>query len=345
MLYVTTRNNRDAYTAQRVLRENRGPDGGLYLPFRSPTFSQADIDSLAEKSFNKCVADMLNLLFNTKLSQWDVDFCVGRYPVRLVNLPQRIIMGECWHNPEWNYTRMVRSLVCQIRGEEGAVPSDWAEIGVRIAVLFGIFGELMRSGVASADKKVDISVVSGDFSAPMSAWYAREWGLPIGNIVCCCNENGNLWDLVHHGQLRTDVVSIKTDTPDADVTLPVGLERLIFASGGALEVSRYLEVCRRGGMYCPNDGVFSKLHQGLQVSVVSGGRMETTIPSVYRTSAYLLSPYSALCYAGLLDYRARTGESRYAIVLSERSPVCDAEIVAKALGISEEELKRHLSSR
>ena len=46
MLYVTTRNNRDAYTAQRVLRENRGPDGGLYVPFREPVFSREEIDAL-----------------------------------------------------------------------------------------------------------------------------------------------------------------------------------------------------------------------------------------------------------------------------------------------------------
>ena len=342
MLYVTTRNNRDAYTAQRVLRENRGPDGGLYLPFRAPGFSQADLDALAEKSFNSCVAEVLNLLFNTKLTQWDVDFCVGRYPVRLVNLPQRILMAECWHNPKENFGYMAGQLAARLRADGEGIPSDWAEIGVRIAVLFGIFGELKRAGMAYSEKKVDISVVSGDFAGPISAGYARSWGLPIGNIVCCCNENGNLWDLIHHGQLRTDAVSVKTATTDADVTLPAGLERLVFASGGTLEVNRYLEVCRRGGMYCPNDGVMAKLRKGLHVSVVSTRRMESTIPSVYSTSAYLLSPYGALCHAGLLDYRAKTGESRLALVISEKSPVQDAAVVAKALGVSEKELEAYL---
>ena len=68
MLYVTTRNNRDAYTAQRVLRENRGPDGGLYVPFREPVFSREEIDALKGKSFHQCVAEVLNRLFNTKLT-------------------------------------------------------------------------------------------------------------------------------------------------------------------------------------------------------------------------------------------------------------------------------------
>lgn len=118
----------------------------------------------------------------------------------------------------------------------------------------------------------DISVVCGNFDLPMSAWYARAWGLPIGNIICCCNENGNLWNLIHHGQFRTDMVSTPTGTPEADVTLPAGLERLIYACGGLAEVDIYLDACRRGGMYCPRDSVLSRLGEGLDVSVVSSRR-------------------------------------------------------------------------
>lgn len=337
MLYVTTQNNRDAFTAQRALRENRCPDGGMYLPFRTPKFSPAEIDGLADKTFNQCVADILNLLFKTKLTGWDVDFCIGRYPVRLEELRHRIIMAETWHNPDWNYERMVNNLLDHLCGGD-AVPTDWAKIAIRIAILFGIFGELKRSGIETAD----VAVVSGDFSAPMSAWYARQWGLPIGNIICCCNENNNLWDLICHGQLRTDTLSIPTVMPEADVALPADLERLIYESGGTGEVERYLDACRRGGMYCPNDAILSKIRKDLFVSVVSSGRIETTIPSVYKTHGYLMSPYSALTYAGLLDYRAKTGETRHAIVLAERSPACDAETVAGTLGIPLQMLETYL---
>lgn len=337
MLYVTTRNDVEAFTAQRALRENRSADGGMYLPFKAPQFSSDEIDAILEKSFSGCVAEVLNLLFSTKLASWDVDFCIGRYPVRLVPLRHRILMAESWHNPDWSYDHLVKNLVSYLCGEEG-VPGDWAKIAVRIAVLFGTYSELRRSGIESAD----ISVVSGDFSAPISAWYAREWGLPIGNIICCCNENNTLWDLICHGQMRTNALSIPTALPEADITLPDDLERLIYEGGGVSEVKNYLEVCRRGGMYCPADGVLAKLRKGLYVSVVSTKRIETTIPSVYRTHHYLLSAYAALAYAGLLDYCAKTGEIRHAIVLSEKSAFCDLTTVANSLGISENELRKQL---
>lgn len=342
MLYVTTRNSRDAYTAQRVLRENRGPDGGLYVPFREPVFSREEIDALKEKSFHQCVAEVLNRLFNTKLTRWDVEFCVGRYPVRLENLPQRIVVAECWHNPEWKFDHTVHILAGLLRGDCPGADGGWVKIAVGIAVLFGIFGEFARAGITEYEKRVDISAVSGNFDLPMSAWYARAWGLPIGNIICCCNENGNLWSLIHHGQFRTDTVSVPTSTPEADVTLPTGLERLIYVCGGLPEVESFLDACRRGGMYCPKDSVLSKLGEGLDISVVSSRRMASTISGIHASAGYLLSPYAALAYAGLLDFRGRTGESCHALVLAEKSPLCDAGIASEALGVSEDALERFM---
>ena len=343
MLYVTTRNNRDAYTAQRALRENRGPDGGLYVPFREPSFSAEEIAVLRDKSFNRAVSDVLNVLFNTRLTAYDVDFAIGRYAVRLEMLGKRLIMAECWHNLESDFSRIVKNLTKLLRSEEetDTLPANWAEVAVRIAVLFGIFGELMRQGIADAESPVDISVVSGDFSAPISAWYAKRWGLPIGNVLCCCNDNGNLWDFICHGQLRTGDVAKETCTPEADVVVPVGLERLIHGTAGVEEVERYLDAVRHGGNYYMDDLLLHRLRQGLYVTVTSNHRMLSTIPNIFATHHYILSPYSALAFAGLQDYRARTGESRTALVLAEKSPVCDLPIVASSLGITEEQLKQY----
>ena len=337
MLYVSTRNNRDAFTAQRALWENRAPDGGLYLPLRMPEFSAEDIRSLGEKSFGQNVADILNLLFNQKLAGWDVDFCIGRYPIRLPFLRHRILMAESWHNPDWNYDRLVNNLVSHLC-DETAVPGDWIKIAVRIAVLFGIFGELKRMGIETAD----ISVVSGDFSAPISAWYARQWGLPIRNIICCCNENGALWDFICRGQLRTDGVAVPTVVPEGDIAVPEGLERLIGLYGGPEEVERYVDILHRGGIYYAEDSLLHRLRQGIYVTVSSERRILATIPTVWSTHRYLLCAASALAYAGLQDYRGRTGEMRTALILTEKSPRLDQTLVAHTLGIEEQEVIRRL---
>lgn len=329
MLYVTTRNPLDTFPAQKAAKENRAGDGGFYVPFQNLTLPDG------ASTINCAIAETMNLLFQTKLSGWDVDFSVGRYPVRLVHLRQRTVMAESWHNPHWTYDRMVQNLTALVAGEE--VPGDWIKIAVRIGVLAGIFGELKKSGI---EEPVDIALVAGDFTGPISAWYARAWGLPIGNIICCCNENNSLWDLLFHGQLRTDAAAVKTMLPEADVVVPPDLERLIAACGGPEEVDYFLECCRRGGMYCPEADVLSKLQEGMFASVVSSQRIPRIIRGAYDTHHYLLSPASALAYGGLLDYRGKTGNLRPALVLTDDSPVLSAPFVAEAAGITEEKLKQ-----
>ena len=330
MLYITTRTPGETYTAQKALRDNRGADGGLYLPLRAPRFSAQELEALLDMPVNQTIASILNLLFPVGMTGWEVDFSVGRRPIQVRRLSRRVWVGELWHNPEGSFDRLTRDLVSGLLGDLTARPGNWAKIAVRVASLFGIFSQLRREGVAGP---VDIAVVAGDFSGPVSAWYARQWGLPIGSIICCCNENNGLWELFHLGQFRTDAVAVSTSVPQADVTLPVDLERLIFAQGGIDQVNGYLEACRRGALYCPEESLLESLRQGVTVSVVSTPRMESILLNVHKTRGYLLSPGAALAYGGLMDYMAKGGSGRNCLILSEDSPAASAGIVSHILGI------------
>lgn len=334
MLYVTTRNDRNSRPAGVTLRENRDIDGGFYVPFRIQKFPDAQIHELLEKPFNECVATVLNYLFQCRLTPWDIDFAIGRYPVRLKKIGYRTFLAELWHNPEWTYEHMVRKLSEMLCGET-IFPTSWGRIAARIAVFFGIFGQLHKNAIAVAD----VCMVSGNFSAPISAWYARQMGLPISNIVCTCNENHALWDLICLGQMRTNQVTIPTCVSEADIALPDELERLVFECGGMDAVTKYLEACRKGTIFTPDAELLDKLRCKLHVSVVSSKRLDTVIPGVYRTHQYVMSPETALGYAGLQDYRTKTGSSRHAVVLSDHSPVHTTETVAGMLDVTPDILK------
>lgn len=344
MLYVTTRSRNDAFTAARTMYQDRGPDGGMFIPFRLTEFSKQEICSLSEKSFGQNVADILNLFFSTKLSGWEVDMAIGRSPVKFGNMNYRIIVCEAWHNMDRNFNRIVRTLAERIHpdGEIIGSPSSWFQIAVRVAVLFGIFGELVRNGQIRSDTKMDIAVPAGSFSAPMAAWYARKMGLPIGTIICGCNENSGAWDLLHRGELDTDSLAVETNTPEGDLVLPPDLERLICESCGCEEAKNYFWNCTEGTTYRPSQEACAAMKRGMFAAVVSRVRVETIIPSVYRTNQYILDPYAALAYGALSDFRARTGGSGLALLMCEKNPLCSAQIVADSMQISTSELKRRL---
>lgn len=337
MLYVTTRTKNDAFTAARAMNLDRGSDGGLFIPFHLNTYSRQDIAALAEKSFGQNVADILNLFFATKLTGWDVDMLLGRSPVRFQSMKYRIIVSELWHNVDRHFARVVNALAAQIHpdGQIIGPPSNWVQTAVRIAVLFGIFGELQKSGQVRADAPVDIAVPTGSFAAPMAAWYARKMGLPIGTIICGCNENSSIWELLHRGQLDTGILAVSTNTPEDDFAIAPDLERLICETCGHEEAGNFFWSCTEGGTYIPTEANRNAMRKGLFAAVVSQDRVLSMIPSVYRTHQYVFDPYSALAYGALADYRSRMGMSNLTLILSERNPALYAETISKTLSSAE----------
>lgn len=336
MQYVTTRSNDISYTWLHALNDSRAEDGGFFIPAQWPVFSQDQIDAFALKNPNQALAEILNLFFDCELSRWDVDFAVGRYPVRLSSMVRRIAIAEGWHNVDWEFMRTVRDLSGLVRGtRDASLPiGDWFEIAVRIGVLFGVFGELMRDGISQSGKTVDVVVPSGNLRAVMSVMYAKKMGLPIGEIIICCNENNNLWNLIRQGELRSNLPVKQTVTPECDKNHPEDLERLICFSGSNPEVFRFLEAKESGSSYYADPAATQNLQKDIYVSVVGQARIESTISTIHNNHGYVLGPYSALCYAGLTDYRSRTGSSSYALLISDRGALCDDRFVARQMGIS-----------
>ncbi len=341
MLYITTRGKFDPQTATRALCSDRGSDGGLYIPMQMPVLSREEIGALGEKSFGQRVADMLNLFFSTGLTGIDVDFAIGRMPVKLTAMNHRILMAEAWRNIESDYSWTELVLAQKICTELSAPVklTSWLRIAIRIAVVFGIFGELIGVGLLGVNQNVDVAVPTEDFTWPVTMWYCRELGLPIGNIICACNENSGAWDLLHLGELHMDAARIDTTTPLADFPVPFELERLLHGVSGFTGAQKLAEAMESKKTLRPEEDQAARLRRGMFAAVVSRSRLDALIPSVYRTNSYILGPYTALAYGGLMDYRAKTGESRPALLLASRSPMRDADIVADSMRMTKGELK------
>ena len=326
MLYVTTRNKYDTYTVHKANQSDRGPDGGLYLPFRMPELSKADIQALTQQSFCQRVANLLNLFFGTQLTAWDVELYGGKNPVKLVPMSHRILVAETWRNHDQDFARFAGRLAARICGDGDNLrkPTSWIGIAIRIATLFGIFADL-----PAMQTPLDIVVATEDFSAPMAAWYAREMGLPIGNIICS-HDHPCVWNLLHQGEVR------------GDENVPENLERLIAATLGVEENVRFCEILSKGRVYSAKMGMAETLRKGMYATVSSRDRVNATIPSVYRMAGYVMGPQTALAYSGLQDYRARTGETRLALLLADRSAMSDVKAVADSMEMSEYRLREIL---
>lgn len=335
MLYRATRNKTDTYTAHRALTQERTPDGGYFVPFRLPVLDRHAVNALKERTFGENVAELLNLFFATHLTGWDVECCIGKAPVRLQTVSHRVLLAELWHNPRGQISYIIDNLYEKLC-PEGDMPraSNWAQIAIRISLLFGIYGLLAKSGTT----QMDIAVNTGDFTVPMAAWYARKMGLPIGTIVCSCNENSATWDLLHRGEMSTGAPVVSSVTPLLDVSNPEGIERLIFEVFGTDEVQKYVNATKKRGLYQIRPDMLQSVSDGMFVSVVGKNRIESVIHSAFASNQQLLDPYAAVSYGGLQDYRAKVGESNPTLLLFENSPLIQCQTVQKATGLTPEQI-------
>lgn len=341
MQYITTRNKEPIISLQEIVLRDRARDGGYYIPLEEPAFTQEELIQLKGMSFSERIAYVLNLLFETNLEGWDIDFAIGRRSIRQVPLRNSMIIWELWHNPGWCVEKMEKSLTRVLRQNERTliagedkIPTNWVKIAIRIAMLSAVC-------LDCDNPEMDVSMLSGDFLWPIAAWYARKWGIPIGNIVICCNENQNLWELLCHGQMRTDTVSAPTFIPGADIPVPGNLERLIHSCGGHNEVRRYVDCRMKGLIYIPDEPILNAMRQGLYVSVVSSNRLYDTIPAVLKTHNCYLAPGAALAYAGLQDYRAKKSTQRPALIIADRSPMLDSKIIEDIMDAHQSSMMKH----
>lgn len=331
MQYITTRSGSVLYSSDITLLNNLAPDGGHFIPAELPCFDGDAIAKLKEKTFGCVLAEVLNVFYPNQLSGWDVDFCIGRNVFRLISMNHRIAVAEMWHNLENEYAYITKQLYRKIlnREDETASPTEWFKIVVRIAVNFGIYGELLKAELIHLNQKFDIAVPAVDFVAPIAAWYTRKMCLPIETIICTCGENSPVWDLIHRDSFNTAL---------AGDALCLGIERLIFEAFGNNEAKTYITKCENAQIYSVNEVFIGILNSVFFCSVPGAARAASVISSVYRTNGYLMDPRTALCYGGLQDYRARTGDSRITVLFAEEDRLRYANEIAEASGVACEQI-------
>lgn len=341
MLYISSRNKTDSFTAHRTLCNDHAPDGGLFIPYQIPLIDATRLQQMRSATFGENMAYILNLFFSCKLTAWDVECCIGRTPVRLAEMSHRLLTAECFHNPMNAYSYLEDNLYKNLsHASISCTNTVWARIAIRIALLFSIYA-IMPEAVRES---FDVAVTTGDFSGPMAAWYARKMGLPVRMIICCCNENGATWDLIQRGEFNTGTPLVNTGRKELDHPCPAQIERLVYHTLGLEQTVAYNTVCQKKGTFHLEEEDFDRLSDGFAASVVGQDRINATIRSVYRTNQYFISPSTAIVYGGLQDYRSRSGESRYTLILADRSPVMDAEEVSQACGITRSALTKAFTS-
>lgn len=303
MLYVSTRNQTDTFTAYRALNEKTAPDGGVYIPFHLPHFTLEELNTLKSQSCCDVIAQILNLFFGVHLTGLDVEFEISKVPFKTETMQHKFLVAECWRNPGYSYDYILRSLYGMMVENKlvNRLPVGWACVGIKIALLFGMY-----SVMGSAMQGVDIAITAGDYSDLSAIAYAKAMGLPVGTTICACDDDSAFWNLINKGEYASDAT--EPDYMESILCLWFGKDAFNSTGSGKLVYRVYEEQ-----QAILTDNAFA--------AVVSGKRVDSVISNMHRTNGYAFDIEAAWAYAGLQDYRSSTGVSKDTLLFSKNRPV------------------------
>lgn len=313
MLYRSTRNKLDSFTAYRALRLNNGTDGGIILPLRIPVFDETTIEQMRNADFLQNAAEVLNLFFDTKFTAWDMESTIGKTPLQIVECGQKVVLAQCWKNPAGKIEYYQQSLFDRLCTEKNVNPTVWAKVAVRISLI-------AATVLSLSENEVDIAVNASDFEQALAAYYSRRMGVPIRNILIACNENSNVWDFIYRGTIHNNVSLQNTAYPAQDKVIPDLFEAYLFLAYGYEETQRFLKAVADKQDYQLPEELEIPANDNLFVSVIGQERIPVVISSFRSNNGLSVNPYTAFSLGVLQDYRAKAGESCLTVVFEEAAP-------------------------
>lgn len=189
---------------------------------------------------------------------------------------------------------------------------NWGRILPQIAYHIHGYIELVTQGCISLGQSIDVAVPTGNFGNILSAYYAREMGVPLGRLICASNENNVLTEF-----LRTGVYDVKgrelvqTPSPSMDILVASNVERLLYGlTGDPQQVREWMQQLDQEGRFVVDDETRARLQEIFYADWVSNQDCLDNIREGVERTGILMDPHTSVAQAVAKRYLNKTSTPR-----------------------------------
>ena len=184
------------------------------------------------------------------------------------------------------------------------------------------YAKLYANGKIAKDEKINIVVPTGNFGNILSAFYAKNMGLPVAKLICSSNENKVLYDFFETGKYDKNREFILTSSPSMDILISSNLERLIYWAAGndAKKNVEFMTALTKDGVYEITPQMQEKL-KDFYGNYASEEETAEAIRTLYEKTGYILDTHTAVASSVYGKYKAETkDEQTTTVIASTASP-------------------------
>ena len=214
---------------------------------------------------------------------------------------------------------------------------NWGRVLPQIVYYISAYCDLLRDGQIQAGEAINVCVPTGNFGNILAAYYAKDMGVPIHNLICASNQNNVLTDFLNTGIYDRNRTFYQTMSPSMDILISSNLERLLLAiTQEDTEVQSYMSQLAETGQYQVSDKVREKIQKQFYGFCCDDQETQKVIHTIYDQYDYLIDTHTAVAFSALEQYRAKTGDQTKTVIASTASPFKFCDNVLTALGVTEQ---------
>ena len=194
------------------------------------------------------------------------------------------------------------------------------------------YAQLVKSGAIKNGDQINFTVPTGNFGNILAAYYAKQIGLPINQLICASNENNVLTDFFKTGTYDKNRDFFVTSSPSMDILVSSNLERLIYHLTGNSDVltSELMQLLNEDGEYRITDDMFKQLGD-FYADFADEAEIASEISETFETDHYVEDPHTAVASAVYKKYTLATGDQTPTVVVSTASPYKFPRVVVDSL--------------
>lgn len=219
----------------------------------------------------------------------------------------------------------------------------------QVAYYYGAYAQMVESGAIKDGDMLDFIVPTGNFGNILAGYYAKQMGLPVGNLICASNSNNVLEDFFKTGIYDRNRDFYKTISPSMDILVSSNLERLLYAvsDGDTGFVADCMTKLNSAGVYEVDENIKARL-ACFKFGHANDEETKTVINRIFVQTGYVCDTHTGVA-AAVLE-KVKRESSRKAVIISTASPFKFPRDVIAAIGstdnaeLPEEELLDKLST-